>query len=280
MHRYAVVNAFGQERFTGNPVAVFFACDDLDDGDMQRLAAELHLSETTFLRAPRRGGTADVRIFTPVNELGFAGHPLLGAAVALAEERSLTDMTLETPKGLFRFTAERVRDWPFTAHVHMEQPSPVVSPYDRARELLAALGVDESTSPVEMYDVGPRHVFVGVPDVAALAAVRPDLTSLARHADMAALCFCPDGAGGWRMRMFSPAYGVNEDAATGSAAGPLALHLARHGLAAYGDTIRITQGVEMGRTSRMDATARMERGRPRLAAGGYGHRIAVGIYNI
>lgn len=280
MHRYTVVNAFGQERFTGNPVAVFFACDDLDDGDMQSLAAELNLSETTFIRAPRRGGTAEVRIFTPVNELGFAGHPLLGTAVALAEERGLTEMKFETRKGTFRFAVERVKEQPFTAYVQMEQPSPVVSRYEREHELLEALGLDESTLPVEMYDVGPRHVFVGVKDVAALGDVRPDLKRLASHPDMAALCFCPDGASGWRMRMFSRAYGVNEDAATGSAAGPLALHLVRHGRAAFGDKIRITQGVEMGRASRMDATARMERDGPRLEAGGYGYRIAVGSYFI
>lgn len=278
MHTYTIVNAFGQERFTGNPVAVFFACDDLDDGVMQRLAAELNLSETTFVRAPQSGGTVEVRIFTPVNELGFAGHPLLGTAVALAEARGLTDMTFETRKGAFRFAVEPVRERPFTAYVRMEQPSPVVSAYARERELLAALGLHASTLPVEMYDVGPRHVFVGVKDIAALGDVRPDFTRLASHPNMAALCFCPDGAGGWRMRMFSPAYGVIEDAATGSAAGPLALHLARHGRAAFGDDIRITQGVEMGRSSRMDATARMERDGPRLMAGGYGHRIAVGSY--
>jgi trans-2,3-dihydro-3-hydroxyanthranilate isomerase len=280
MHRYTVVNAFGQERFTGNPVAVFFACDDLDDGDMQSLAAELNLSETTFIRAPRKGGTVEVRIFTPVNELGFAGHPLLGTAVALAEERGLTEMKFETRKGTFRFAVERVKEQPFTAYVQMEQPSPIVSRYEREHELLEALGLDESTLPVEMYDVGPRHVFVGVKDVAALGDVRPDLKRLASHPDMAALCFCPDGASGWRMRMFSRAYGVNEDAATGSAAGPLALHLVRHGRAAFGDKIRITQGVEMGRASRMDATARMERDGPRLEAGGYGYRIAVGSYFI
>jgi trans-2,3-dihydro-3-hydroxyanthranilate isomerase len=280
MHHYTVVNSFGQERFTGNPVAVFFACDDLDDGDMQRLATELKLSETTFVRAPRNGGTVDVKIFTPVNELDFAGHPLLGTAVALADERGLTEMTFETRKGSFRFAVERVRRRPFTAYVQMEQPSPVVSRYERERELLAALGVNESTLPVEMYDVGPRHVFVGVKDVAALGELRPDLKKLASHPNMAALCFCPDGDGGWRMRMFSPAYGVNEDAATGSAAGPLALHLARHGRAAFGDKVRITQGVELGRASRMDATARMERDRPRLEAGGYGYRIAEGSYFI
>lgn len=280
MHNYTVVNSFGQERFTGNPVAVFFACDDLDDGDMQRLAAELKLSETTFVRAPRSGGTANIKIFTPVNELDFAGHPLLGTAVALAAERGLREMTFETRKGNFRFTAERVKDQPFTAYVQMEQPSPVVSRYDRERELLDALGLDESTLPVEMYDVGPRHVFVGVKDVAALGGVRPDLKRLASHPNMAALCVCPDGAGGWRMRMFSPAYGVNEDAATGSAAGPLALHLARHGRAAFGDQIRITQGVEMGRVSRMDATVRLERDRPQLSAGGHGYRIATGSYFI
>jgi trans-2,3-dihydro-3-hydroxyanthranilate isomerase len=280
MHKYTVVNSFGQERFTGNPVAVFFACDDLDDGDMERLAAELNLSETTFVRTPRKGGTVDVKIFTPVNELDFAGHPLLGTAVALAEERDLTEMKLETRKGTFRFTVERVKERPFTAYVQMEQPSPVVSRYERARELLEALGLDESTSPVEMYDVGPRHVFVGVKDVAALGDVRPDLKRLASHPNMAALCFCPDGAGGWRLRMFSPAYGVNEDAATGSAAGPLALHLARHGRAAFSDKVRITQGVEMGRASRMDATARMDWDGPRLEAGGYGYLIAAGSYFI
>jgi trans-2,3-dihydro-3-hydroxyanthranilate isomerase len=280
MHKYTVVNSFGLERFTGNPVAVFFACDDLDDGNMQRLAAEFNLSETTFIRAPRKGGTVGVKIFTPVNELDFAGHPLLGTAVALAEERGLTEMKFETRKGTFRLAVERVKERPFTAYVQMEQPSPIVSRYERERELLEALGLDESTLPVKMYDVGPRHVFVGVKDVAALGNVRPDLKRLASHPNMAALCFCPDGAGGWRMRMFSPAYGVNEDAATGSAAGPLALHLARHGRAAFGDQVRITQGVEMGRASRMDATARMERDGPRLVAGGYGYRIAVGSYFI
>jgi trans-2,3-dihydro-3-hydroxyanthranilate isomerase len=95
-------------------------------------------------------------------------------------------------------------------------------------------------------------VYVGLPDVPALSAVRPDQLALADHLDVATNCFAGSGTH-WRMRMFSPAYGVAEDAATGSAAGPLAAHLARHGLVEFGEWIEILQGVEMGRPSTMRA---------------------------
>jgi len=108
--------------------------------------------------------------------------------------------------------------------------------------------------PVEVYHNGSRHVYIGLKSVAALSSVRPDLRALAHHLDMAANCFAGSGTH-WQMRMFSPAYGVAEDAATGSAAGPLAIHLARHGLVPFGTRIDILQGVEMGRPSRMLATA-------------------------
>lgn len=121
-----------------------------------------------------------------------------------------------------------------------------------------ALGVKESVLPVEVYPNGPRHVFVGVDSVAALSEVRPDLRALSGHRDMAANCFALSGdpaQGQVRMRMFSPAYGVAEDAATGSAAGPLAVHLARHGRIPFGRRIEVRQGVEMGRPSTMLAVA-------------------------
>jgi trans-2,3-dihydro-3-hydroxyanthranilate isomerase len=251
MHEYTVVDAFARRPLEGNPVAVFFDADDLTADLMQQIAREMNLSETTFLLRPERGGDARVRIFTPVNELPFAGHPLLGTAVALRESLKQDSLLLETAMGDIPFELA-VEDGVVSAW--MRQPVPEWEPYEQAEELLAALGADSSVLPVEVYRNGPRHVFVGLESVAALSALHPDHRALSRFPDMAANCYAGSGLH-WRARMFSPAYGVVEDAATGSAAGPLAIHLARHGLAGYGQALEILQGVEMGRSSLMLARA-------------------------
>ncbi|MFD6424607.1 PhzF family phenazine biosynthesis protein [Streptomyces sp. NPDC060198] len=252
MHEYLLVDAFSAKPLYGNPVAVFLDAADLSADLMQRIAREMNLSETTFVLPPRQGGDAHIRIFTPVNELPFAGHPLLGTAVALGETRKQDALRLETAMGI---VPVELGDDDGAVTVRMRQPHPVWEPYEHAAELLAALGVTASTAPVEVYRNGPRHVFVGLESVSALSALKPDHRALSRFPDMAANCFAGEGTH-WRARMFSPAYGVVEDAATGSAAGPLAIHLARHGLAHYGQPLEILQGVEMGRPSLMLATAR------------------------
>ncbi|MEV1085482.1 PhzF family phenazine biosynthesis protein [Streptomyces sp. NPDC050211] len=251
MHEYIVVDAFARRPLEGNPVAVFFDAADLTAELMQRIAREMNLSEVTFVLPPEQGGDARIRIFTPVNELPFAGHPMLGTAVALGHTLKKDRLLLETAMGLIPFELHDDQGIPA---VRMEQPIPTWEPYEHRAELLEALGVTESTAPVEVYRNGPRHVFVGLESVAALSALRPDHRALSRFPDMAANCFAGEGTH-WRTRMFSPAYGVVEDAATGSAAGPLAIHLARHGLSAYGESLQILQGVEMGRPSLMLATA-------------------------
>lgn len=281
MHRYVIVNAFSDRVLAGNPVAVFFDCDDLEPEIMQRIAAEMRLSESTFVSCPRSGGDAHVRIFTPVNELGFAGHPLLGTALALSLRLKKTTLSIETAKGIFPFTLENARlrsDLP-VAHVDMLQPSPIIQPYAQAEALMLALGVSHSTLPIEQYDVGPRHVFVGITDIQTLAALNPDQRALAQHENMAALCFCRDG-NYWRLRMFSPAYGVVEDAATGSAAGPLALHLARHGWSDFDQPLEIWQGIEIGHPSKMYGMAHRDGGTYRLYAGGQAIQVAQGTYAI
>jgi trans-2,3-dihydro-3-hydroxyanthranilate isomerase len=250
MHEYVVADVFTEEPLSGNPVAVFVAAAGTTAEWMQRVARETNLSETVFVLPAEHDGDVRVRIFTPVNELPFAGHPTLGAAIVLAGERDT--LLMETGMGTVPFTYDRSRGDVLAAR--MRQPVPTWAPYDQTEHLLAALGVADSTLPVEVYRNGPRHVYVGLPDVAALSAVRPDQRALAEHLDVAANCFAGTGDS-WRMRMFSPAYGVAEDAATGSAAGPLAVHLARRGLIPYGSRIEIWQGVEMGRPSRMLATA-------------------------
>ncbi|MEV7391660.1 MULTISPECIES: PhzF family phenazine biosynthesis isomerase [unclassified Streptomyces] len=251
MHDYVVVDAFADRPLEGNPVAVFFDAAGLTADLMQRIAGELNLSEVTFVLPAERGGDARIRIFTPVNELPFAGHPLLGTAVALGRALDRDRLRLETGMGVFPF---EVRSDGAVTAVRMRQPVPTWAPYEHAEELLAALGVESSTLPVDVYRNGPRHVFVGLPDTKSLSALDPDHRALARFPDMAANCFAADGTR-WRTRMFSPAYGVVEDAATGSAAGPLAIHLARHGLGGYGQEQEILQGIEMGRPARMLATA-------------------------
>ncbi|WP_028646604.1 PhzF family phenazine biosynthesis protein [Nocardiopsis sp. CNT312] len=251
-HPYVVVDAFTDTPLRGNPVAVFFDADDLTAECMQAIGKEMNLSEVTFVLSPRQGGDARVRIFTPVNELPFAGHPLLGTAIALGGAVEGDHLRLETRVGVIDFVLDRVDGR--VRGAEMEQPVPTWEVFDRADALVAALGAPPPEAPVEIYVNGPRHVFVGLESFEALSALRPDHRALAEFEDMAANCYAGSGTH-WRSRMFSPAYGVTEDAATGSAAGPLAVHLARHGRAEFGRWIDIHQGLDMGRPSLMRALA-------------------------
>jgi trans-2,3-dihydro-3-hydroxyanthranilate isomerase len=250
MHDYVVADVFTDTALEGNPVAVFLKADDIPAERMQRIAREMNLSETVFVLAPESDGDVRVRIFTPVNELPFAGHPTMGTAFVLGELIAQDKIGMETMMGTIPFELDRNRGKVQWARMH--QPVPEWQPYLQTDHLLEALGLKSSTLPVDVYRNGPRHVFVGLPDIPALSALRPDLLMLAEHLDMAANCFAGSGSE-WRARMFSPAYGVAEDAATGSAAGPLAIHLGRHGLVPFETRIEIRQGVEMGRTSKMYA---------------------------
>lgn len=252
-YEYVVADVFTDVALRGNPVAVFLDASEMPSDRMQKIAQEMHLSETVFVLPAESDGDVRVRIFTPVNELPFAGHPTLGAAIALGESGTAERIGMETAMGTVSFELKRTDDGRIGS-ARMWQPHPTWEPYDRAEELLVGLGLAGSTLPVEVYCNGPRHVFVGLDSVASLSALQPDQRVLARLPDMAANCFASSGSR-WRMRMFSPAYGVVEDAATGSAAGSLAVHLARHGLTSFGEQIEIFQGIEIGRPSSMLARA-------------------------
>lgn len=252
MKNYVRVDAFTGTPLEGNPVAVFTDARELPAVRMQQIAREMNLSETTFVFPPERGGDARVRVFTPVNELPFAGHPALGTAAALGDERDLDHVTMEFTAGIVDVKLERRRR--FTVG-RMTQPTPSWQPYPESGVLLEALGVTGSFLPVDVYCNGPRHVYVEVENVAALSRIRPDLRTMAALPDMAAICFARSDDSRFHARMFSPAYGVDEDPATGSAAGPLAVHLARHGRLSYGKEIEIHQGMDIDRPSTMLAVA-------------------------
>ena len=117
------------------------------------------------------------------------------------------------------------------------------------------LGVEESGLPVELYRQGPNHVLVELGSPEAVAALQPNMDALLALSPYGTDCFARDGER-WKSRVFVPAHGVPEDPATGSAAGPLALHLARHGRIEFGEEIEIRQGVEIGRPSTLYAVAR------------------------
>lgn len=252
-YEYMVADVFTDIPLEGNPVAVFMDSSGIPPERMQQIAQEMHLSETVFVLPAESDGDVRVRIFTPVNELPFAGHPTLGTAIVLGESSAAEKIHLETAMGTVPFDLVRANDGRVVS-ARMWQPVPSWEPYEHAEELLSGLGLVASTLPVEIYRNGPRHVFVGLDGVAALSHVDPDQRILAKLPDMAANCFAGSGSR-WRLRMFSPAYGVVEDAATGSAAGPLAVHLARHGLIPFGQWIEILQGVEIDRPSTMRARA-------------------------
>jgi trans-2,3-dihydro-3-hydroxyanthranilate isomerase len=250
IHRCVFVDVFTDRALTGNQLAVFPDSSAIPDDLLQPLAREINFSETVFAYPAAAGGDVRIRIFTPFAELPFAGHPVLGSAFVLAGDRD--EIALETGKGIVPVALER--DGGRITSGRMVQPIPTWTPFDAVDELLAGLGVEASELPVEIYDVGARHVMVGLPSAAAVEALRPDLTALATLDAVGIDCFA--GAGrSWSCRVFAPRAGVPEDPATGSAAGPLAVHLARHGRTAFGDEIEIAQGVAMGRPSRLLARA-------------------------
>ena len=140
-----------------------------------------------------------------------------------------------------------------TAHIRMDDAAVAPNgPYPEAAALLAALGASTSTLPVELYDNGPHYVYVGLETRDEVAALRPDLSRLAALGTTAFCVFAGEGPA-WKCRVFAPGEGIAEDPATGAAAGPLAVHLARHGRIAFGDEIVIEQGVEIGRPSTLCA---------------------------
>jgi trans-2,3-dihydro-3-hydroxyanthranilate isomerase len=275
--RYLIADVFTATPLEGNQLAVFPDGRGLGADVMQRTARELNLSETVFFLPAEPPADVRVRIFTPANELTFAGHPVLGSAFVLGEAMGTSALTLETGAGLVPVKLER--DHGQVAFGRMEQPVPVPEPYEDTEALLTALGVPRSGLPVEAYRNGPRHVYVELASEAEVAGLWPDHRSLA-HLPVAVSTFAGQGAA-WKTRMFAPFHGVPEDPATGSAAGPLAMHLARHGRIGFGDEIEIRQGEEIGRPSRLYARAEGSADKvERVLVGGSAVIVARGEYRL
>jgi trans-2,3-dihydro-3-hydroxyanthranilate isomerase len=245
--RYVVIDVFTDRPLAGNQLAVFTDAREIPEELLQPLAREMAFSETVFVYPPRDGGDARIRIFTPGVELPFAGHPVLGSAFVLGMPLQLAEIRLETDSGVIPVTLER--EGARIVFGRMLQPIPNWELFEQAEELQELLGV-RSRLPVEIYDLGPHHVFLELGSEEDVAALEPDFGALERLTDKGVNCFAGSGTR-WKTRMFAPAGGVAEDPATGSACGPLGIHLARHGRIAFGEEIEVSQGAEVGRPSKL-----------------------------
>ena len=253
--RYVVVDVFTDTPLEGNQLAVFTDARELDAERMQALAKEMAFSESVFVLPREADGDVRIRIFTPAGELPFAGHPVLGAAFVLGGPLQKIEIRLETGVGTIPILLER--EGARIVFGRMEQPVPTWEPFAESEALFAALGVERSELPVEVYRNGPAHAFVALGSEAEVAALHPDLVALTEvtlrfDAALGVSCFAGGGTR-WKTRMFAPTMGVAEDPATGSACGPLAVHVARHGRAPFGEELEVSQGTEIGRPSKLYA---------------------------
>jgi trans-2,3-dihydro-3-hydroxyanthranilate isomerase len=287
-YSFVTVDVFTDRRFGGNPLAVFPDAGGLSDGEMQSLAAEFNLSETTFVvPAENPANTARVRIFNRTSEMPFAGHPNVGTGWVLAGLGRDRDGVLrfEEIAGLVEANVDRDGSGGHLRAVTIAAPQPLSLGAEMPVELLAGCtGLDVSDVVISVHrpvvaSVGNSFV-IGEVTAAALSRAVPD-TSRFRSAVEAFPALGPrrlplylyarDGQNAdaihLRARMFSPLSGTVEDAATGSAATPLAALL----LSLTKDTERrydITQGVEMGRPSLLLCTARRGADGIRASVGG------------
>ncbi len=288
---FETLDVFTETPFGGNPLGVFPDAAHLPDALMQRIALEMHLSETVFLGPPETPeGTARVRIFTPAREVPFAGHPTVGAAIYLASRgaanagqpappaEGTVTLVLEEKVGPVpvevRFQGGRAVFARFTTAVRPEHRPAEHAP----RELAAMLGLE----PDEVCDgdapcgsggptLAPEQVSCGIPyyvvPVRSLDAVRRSALDLARWRamgvadgwadDVYVICMEAEGEGvDVHVRMFAPSSGIPEDPATGSAAAALGGYLAAADGRSDGTlSWTVEQGLEMGRPSLIQVEA-------------------------
>jgi len=277
---FATVDVFTDRQFGGNPLAVVPDARGLTSAQMQAIAAEFNLSETTFVLPPQEAAnTAQVRIFTPRAELPFAGHPNIGTAFVLAgaatsAARPITgdSMIFEEKAGLVRI--QLLRDRSAVTGARLAAPQALSIGENIASEIVASAcsiaptDIDTRVHQPCIASCGVPLIFAAVTSRAALAAARPRTEIFAQHV--------PTGlATGIHLyveaatpvadieaRMFAPLYGVTEDPATGSANVALIALLAT--LRAEPDLLlerRISQGVDMGRPSLLIASAEKRAGK-------------------
>jgi trans-2,3-dihydro-3-hydroxyanthranilate isomerase len=279
---FCIVDVFAEEKYAGNQLAVVRNAKMLSSDEMQKIAKEMHFSETTFILSDKqRDGGYDVRIFTPENELPFAGHPTLGTAYVIQQEivkENIGKIILNLKIGQIPVTfSYRGNEADI---LRMKQIPPTFGQTFDAGQVAEAL----SLSRAEIDNRFPvQEVSTGVPFIIAplktLAAVKRARTSREKYFALikntqakSILIFCPETynkENNLNVRVFVEEYGIPEDPATGSANGCLAGYLVKHHY--YGKDsidIRVEQGYEIGRPSLLLLNAKAKEGKIDVRVGG------------
>lgn len=273
--RFATYDVFTDTRFAGNPLAVVFDGEDLSDAQMQTISREFNLSETIFVRAPEDAQhEASVRIFTPGKELPFAGHPTIGCAIALAEDRHADCgdliLVLEEKIGPVRCAVKRKPGAAGFAEFTAPKLSAKVGDGPSAENAAHALGLSAqdigfNAHKPSVFSAGAP--FAMIPLASPHALSRAKLTSAQTSEIFGATeVFLytraeHDAPYAFRARMFAPEIGIVEDPATGSAAASFAGALAAfENLPDGWHTLPILQGAEMGRPSLIGLEVHIEKG--------------------
>lgn len=260
---FYIVDVFAEQKYTGNQLAVFMNSRHLSDAQMQQIAKEMNYSETTFVESAEvRDGGYDVRIFTPVKELPFAGHPTLGTAYIIQHE------ILQKPVETINLNL-KVGQIPVTMHykdetldiLWMRQKPPTFHQTFTAEALATVLSLEpndiDSKFPIQEVSTGVPFIIVPLKTHSALkrSKVNKDkyfeLISTAEAKEI--LIFCPEtysSDNNLSVRVFADSLGIPEDPATGSANGCLAGYLVQYSYFRRDQiNLRVEQGYEIGRPS-------------------------------
>jgi trans-2,3-dihydro-3-hydroxyanthranilate isomerase len=286
-HTFYIVDVFAEQKYSGNQLAVFRNAAGLSTEEMQSIALEMHFSETTFILSdePRDGGY-DVRIFTPGEELPFAGHPTLGTASVIQQEiigQSVEQVTLNLQVGPIPVTFSGDILW-------MKQVAPQFGETLEIGQLAPVLNLDEADFdprfPIEEVSTGLPHIIVPLKTMDGLKRARVDseryFSLIENTWAKPIMIFCPDGYNEEQdlgVRMFAECFGIVEDPATGSGSGCLAGYLVKH---RYFGTenidVRTGQGYEVSRPSTLYLKAVEKNDGIEVHVGGKVAKIAVGEF--
>lgn len=298
---YLHLDVFTDEAFSGNQLAVFTDAVGLDTDRMQRIAAEMAFSETTFV-LPSQSPDADVqvRIFTPSRELPMAGHPTIGTVFALAAMGLIAKGSAQVTLALGVGPTPVFLEWNDgqLSFAWMRQPVPVLGfVAGHVEQLAQALALDEgdirgSGLPVQEASSGVPFLFVPLATRDAVNRALPDRTALRAFFDANGEPEHPvfvfslergDDEATAFSRMFAPMFGIPEDPATGGASGPLGAYLLHHAAVSPQRATRMVslQGVRMGRPSRVAISVSTRNGTiSEVRVGGTCVSLGAGFLNI
>ena len=279
--KFYLLDVFAEEKYAGNQLAVVRNARALSGVQMQRIANEMHFSETTFILSDEeRDGGYDVRIFTPANELPFAGHPTLGTAYVIRHDiigRPVGKVLLNLKVGQIPVTFEK--DNTGEEMLWMKQISPTFGEMFDAASVSQALSLDvkdvDSRFPIQQVSTGIPFIIVPLKTLDAVKRARVDRErheKLTKAAQADILVFSPETyrkENNLNVRVFVDLYGIPEDPATGSANGCLAGYLSHYRY--FGSDVvdvRVEQGYEMGRPSLLHLKAGKGRNGIQVHVGG------------